>query len=42
METSVWKGLFVAVVQLLVYTALANLELATVSALGQINGVLSY
>ncbi|NRB30091.1 MAG: DMT family transporter [Rhizobiaceae bacterium] len=33
------RGLFVAVAQLLFYTALANLELATVSALGQTNAL---
>ena len=33
------RGLFVAVAQLLFYTALANLELATVSALGQTNAI---
>ena len=33
------RGFFVAVAQLLFYTALANLELATVSALGQTNAV---
>jgi len=33
------RGLFVAVAQLLFFTALANLELATVSALGQTNAV---
>ena len=31
------RGIFVAIAQLLFYTALANLELATVSALGQTN-----
>ena len=33
------RGLFVALAQLLFYTALANLELATVSALGQTNAL---
>ena len=33
------RGLLVALAQLLFYTALANLELATVSALGQTNAV---
>ncbi|MDB9759746.1 DMT family transporter, partial [Planktomarina sp.] len=33
------RGLFVAVAQLLFFTALANLELATVSALGQTNAI---
>jgi len=33
------RGFFVALAQLLFYTALANLELATVSALGQTNAV---
>ena len=33
------RGLFVAVAQLLFFTALTNLELATVSALGQTNAV---
>jgi drug/metabolite transporter (DMT)-like permease len=33
------RGLFVAIAQLLFYTALANLELATVSALGQTNAL---
>ena len=33
------RGLFVAVAQLLFYSALANLELATVSALGQTNAI---
>ena len=35
------RGLFVAVAQYLFYTSLSNLELATVSALGQTNALRS-
>ena len=38
-KLAIGRGLFVALAQLLFYTALANMELATVSALGQTNAV---
>jgi len=38
-KLAVSRGLFVALAQFLFYTALANLELATVSALGQTNAL---